>query len=154
MVKPVFLKAVVKGSAQPLHAMRGVVVHGDARGRKIGFPTANIIVPASTMNDGVWAASVELEHGPGAMTYAAAVSLGTRPTHYPDGPRLLEVHLLDFAGILYGQVLQVNLHLYIREQYRFQNDDDLIQQIAKDVSEVRSWWWKFGSTTTPEALSS
>ena len=119
--------------------LEGVVGHGDARGREIGYPTANICVPDVEIRDGVWAGTVRLRQGDD-KTYAAAVSVGRRPTYYRKGTRLLEAHLLDYNGDLYGRVLQVTLHDYIRPQRRFRGTDELAAQIRDDVARVRSWF--------------
>lgn len=119
--------------------LEGVVEHGDARGREIGYPTANISVPDPDIRDGVWAGTVHL--GPKGLTetYAAAVSVGRRPTYYRKGSRLLEAHLLDYNGDLYGRIVLVTLHVYIRPQRRFHGTDQLAAQIRDDVAVVRSW---------------
>lgn len=118
--------------------LEGVVGHGDARGRELGYPTANISVPDREIRDGVWAGTVCLQEG-NDETYAAAVSVGRRPTYYRRGTRLLEAHLLDYTGDLYGRVVQVSLHEYIRPQRRFRGTDELAAQIRDDVARVRSW---------------
>jgi FAD synthase len=119
--------------------LEGIVEHGDARGRELGYPTANISVPDGEIGDGVWAGTVRL--GPEGLgeTYAAAVSVGRRPTYYRKGTRLLEAHLLDYSGDLYGRIVRVSLHVYIRPQRRFRGTDELAAQIRGDVACVRSW---------------
>ncbi|MCG2624726.1 riboflavin kinase [Arthrobacter sp. I2-34] len=119
--------------------LEGVVEHGDARGRELGFPTANIAIPEGDIRDGVWAGTVRLGPDGEGRTYAAAVSVGRRPTYYRKGTRLLEAHLLDFNGDLYGRSVQVSLHEYIRPQRRFRGTDELAAQIRDDVASVRSW---------------
>ncbi|MGM0930495.1 MAG: riboflavin kinase [Actinomycetota bacterium] len=119
--------------------LEGVVEHGDARGRELGYPTANISMPNAKIRDGVWAGTVCL--GPEGLgeTYAAAVSVGRRPTYYRKGTRLLEAHLLDYTGDLYGRNVMVSLHVYIRPQRRFHGTDELVTQIRDDVASARSW---------------
>ena len=90
-----------------LHEVRGVVEHGDHRGRTIGFPTANVAVPGDIAlpADGVYAGWYER---PSGEAHHAAINLGKRPTFYDhNGLRLLEAHLLDFDGDLYGQHAKV-----------------------------------------------
>src|SRR5690349_13767408 len=86
---------------------RGVVEHGDARGREIGFPTANISLAHDGIPDGVWVGTVRIDPEAGGKTYLAAVSMGRRPTYYRKGIRLLEAHLLDFNGDMYGRTVEV-----------------------------------------------
>ncbi|MGO4859990.1 riboflavin kinase [Arthrobacter sp. 2MCAF14] len=120
--------------------LEGVVGHGDARGRELGYPTANISVPDGEILDGVWAGAVRLAQGGDDETYAAAISVGRRPTYYRSGTRLLEAHLLEYDGDLYGRTVQVILHHYIRPQRRFRGTDELAAQIRDDVAHVRCWF--------------
>ncbi|WP_120339426.1 riboflavin kinase [Cryobacterium soli] len=118
----------------------GTVIHGNAWGRVIGFPTANIEVPDLMAHTGIWAAIV---HGAGlpAAGVLAAVSVGTRPTYYGDaGHPLLEAHLLDFAGDLYGQELSVELRLFLRAEVAFVDTPALVDQLAVDVQNTRDWY--------------
>jgi riboflavin kinase/FMN adenylyltransferase len=117
----------------------GTVEHGDARGRRLGLPTANITVPDEDIRDGVWAGTVCLGSEGKDGTYAAAVSIGRRPTYYRKGTRLLEAHLLDYTGDLYGRNVEVTLYAHIRAQRRFRGPDELATQIRDDVARVRSW---------------
>lgn len=119
--------------------LEGVVEHGDARGRELGYPTANISVQDMEIRDGVWAGTVNFgPEGPGE-TYAAAISVGRRPTYYRKGARLLEAHLLGYSGDLYGRTVLVTLNVYLRPQRRFHRVDQLVSQIVDDVACVRSW---------------
>jgi len=113
----------------------GVVEHGDERGRLLGFPTANLpIEPDAPIDDGVYAASVRWRHH---VPHLAAVSIGTRPTVYAAGRRLVEVHLLDVTADLYGETLRVRLEALVRPQRRFPDLDALRGQLADDVAAVR-----------------
>jgi riboflavin kinase/FMN adenylyltransferase len=117
--------------------VEGVVEHGDARGRTIGFPTANLPLPDTGIEDGVWAAQVRI----GAEEWAvAAVSVGRRRTFYGhQGPRLLEAHLLDFDGDLYGQTMRVELSAKLRDQQSFSSVHALMEQLHRDVKATRQW---------------
>jgi riboflavin kinase/FMN adenylyltransferase len=117
------------------HTIRGEVMHGEARGRTIGFPTANIdlkqhIEPAR----GVYAVTARLPDG-GVVKGVA--NLGQRPTVGGAGSRL-EVHLFDFAGDLYGAELTVSLHRFLREEKKFDSFDLLKAQIAADAAQARA----------------
>ena len=117
--------------------IRGVVEHGDERGRTIGFPTANLAVAAGMIQpqDGVFAGFVHLEDG---SAFDAAISVGRRTTFYgEDGVRLVEAHLLDFAGDLYDQVIVVELVEWLRGQVTFNGVDMLKDQLARDVMRSR-----------------
>jgi FAD synthase len=119
--------------------VRGVVEPGDQRGRELGFPTANIAMPDQDgeMGDGVWAGWVERADG---TRLTAAVSIGRRATYYgPGGHRLLEAHVLDFDGDLYGEVLTVRLGRHLRGQRAFESSEALIAVLVEDVAATRSW---------------
>jgi riboflavin kinase/FMN adenylyltransferase len=122
------------------HEVRGVVAHGDHRGREWGFPTANVEVPenAQLPADGIYA--VEYERPDGSV-HPGAASLGRRPTIYDDQPyRLLEVHLLDGPygdDDLYGEAARVRFHAHLRGEAKFDSVDDLVAQIARDCDDAR-----------------
>ena len=119
-----------------LYEMHGIVRMGDQRGRRLGFPTANIHVDHRLIipGDGVWAGVAITEDG---TAHEAAVSLGRRQTFYDDGTLLLEAHLLDFDGDLYGQDLRVLFVDHLRSQQKFNGPDELVQQLRIDVATVR-----------------
>ncbi|PZQ51376.1 MAG: bifunctional riboflavin kinase/FMN adenylyltransferase [Rhodovulum sulfidophilum] len=120
------------------HRIEGTVVHGDKRGRELGFPTANIWLDALNLPKfGVYAATVDVLTGPRRGRYPAAVSLGVRPMF--DGTRPnLEAYLLDFSGDLYGAQVSVALVSYLRPELRFDGLDALIAQMRADVAETRA----------------
>ncbi|MFM7225743.1 MAG: bifunctional riboflavin kinase/FAD synthetase [Actinomycetota bacterium] len=131
----------VEGAATVLgrpHEVRGVVEHGDARGRELGFPTANVAVPerACLPADGVYAGTLTAADGTERL---AACSIGRRPTFYADnGLLLLEVYVLDFTGDLYGQPVRVRFHRRLRGQERFERVEDLVERMQLDVERVRA----------------
>lgn len=120
--------------------LRGIVEPGDSRGgMELGFPTANIELKAemATPPDGIYAGWVIADSGD---SYPAAISLGTRPTYYPrGGSRLLEAHLIDFSGDLYGSKLRVLFGPKIRSQERFANAAELQEKIWDDIEKVRAF---------------
>lgn len=115
------------------HALAGRVVDGLKRGRHLGFPTANLDLHGYAIPPpGIYAALV---HRDGHAAQEGAVYL---PAGNPAQPGLLEVHLLDFAGDLYGHYLSVEFVRKIRDDHlRFEREPDLKQQIANDVSAIR-----------------
>jgi riboflavin kinase/FMN adenylyltransferase len=110
--------------------VEGTVVRGDGRGRELGFPTANLDVPADLLvpPDGVYAGA--------ARDRRAAVSIGTNP-HFDGVERRVEAHLLDFDGDLYGQRLVVEIWSPLREQRRFDSLEELVAAIGADVEQTR-----------------
>lgn len=108
----------------------GRVVHGDHRGRLLGFPTANIALAEGAVDDGVWAGWYT---GRDEVRSPAAISVGRRPTFYAEGVALLEAHLLGFDGDLYGDVPVVTLAHRIRDQIAFSGIEQLQAQLRLDV---------------------
>jgi len=132
------VEAVIPLLGRP-HEVRGQVVHGDGRaGAELGFPTANVAVPADILlpADGIYAGRYQRPDG---SSITAALSLGRRPTFYPEGaPLLLEAHLLDFHGDLYGEEARVRFLGRLRDELRFDSAEELVAQMGKDVAQVRS----------------
>jgi riboflavin kinase/FMN adenylyltransferase len=119
------------------HQVRGRVVRGDARGRLLGFPTANVAVPADIClpSDGIYAGWYR---GPAGGVHPAALSLGRRPTFYPDAQSsLLEAHLLDFEDDLYDQPAFVSFVSRLRGEEHFESVDALVAQMERDVGAAR-----------------
>lgn len=114
--------------------MSGTVVHGDKRGRELGFPTANIQVdPNCRLRHGVYAVRV----GIGNQRYDGVANFGRRPM-FDTGVVLLEVFLFDFAGDLYGEALDVAFVGWIRPEEKFGSIDALIQQMKADCDFARA----------------
>jgi riboflavin kinase/FMN adenylyltransferase len=115
----------------------GIVEHGDQRGRTIGFPTANLRLGLdhATIEDGVYAATVRLDDG---RVVDSAVSIGRRPTFYPEGVRLCEAHLIDFDDDIYDTCISVSLVGRLRRQERFESVAELVKQLHADVAACRN----------------
>ena len=115
-------------------AVEGVVQRGDARGRELGYPTANL-----TLGDyqrpkyGIYAVRVTLDDG---SEHPGVASLGVRPTFDPP-QELLEAHLLDFDGDLYGRRIEVALHAFIRDEQKFDSLDALAAEMRDDEAQAR-----------------
>jgi riboflavin kinase/FMN adenylyltransferase len=116
--------------------MTGEVVHGDKRGRELGFPTANLIPPEGyvTPGHGVYACRATTADG---RTYAAATNVGVRPMFVTGRGELIEAYLLDFDGDLYGSDLRLEFLKRLRGEKRFETVDALIEQMGRDVDEAR-----------------
>lgn len=120
------------------YEVRGVVVEGDQRGRLLGFPTANVEVPDNLClpADGVYAGWYERPDG---TIHAAALNLGRRPTFYEHAnSSLLEAHLLDFDGDLYGEGAAIRFTHFLRSERKFDGIDALIAQLRTDVEHART----------------
>jgi riboflavin kinase/FMN adenylyltransferase len=114
--------------------VRGVVEEGDRRGRELGFPTANVAVSTRTClpADGIYAGTYVTPDG---VEHPAAISLGRRPTFYEaQEVSLLEAHLLDFEGDLYGQPARVRFVERLRGEERFDSVESLVAQMTEDCA--------------------
>jgi len=113
------------------YELDGIVVTGDQRGGTLGYPTANIALDPSLQwpADGVYAGW--------ALDHRAAVSIGTNP-HYGGTERRIEPYLLDFDGDLYGKRLVVQLWEKLRDQAVFTSEEELVEQIGRDVAATRA----------------
>lgn len=120
------------------YEVRGVVARGDGRGGQVlGFPTANMAVPGDVLlpADGIYAGWYEREDG---SSFAAAISVGRRPTFYEHSDvSLLEAHLLDFEGDLYGEPAKVRFAERLRGEERFASVDALVAQMSRDCDDAR-----------------
>ncbi len=117
---------------------RGMVVEGDQRGRLLGFPTANVEVPSRVCvpADGVYAGWYER---PSGEAHPCAINLGRRPTFYEHADSsLLEAHLLDFEGDLYGESAKVRFTHFLRSERKFDGIDALVDQLQADIAHARS----------------
>jgi len=116
--------------------LKGTVVRGDARGRLIGFPTANLDTwdERAVPKPGVYACMVNL----GDTNFKAVTNIGYRPTfnNKPENP-LVETHLLNFNGDLYGDEIQIDFIQRLRDEIRFPGIDYLMSQIEKDILQAR-----------------
>ncbi|HHX51158.1 MAG TPA: bifunctional riboflavin kinase/FAD synthetase [Clostridia bacterium] len=115
--------------------LEGRVVPGDGRGRKLGFPTANLEVSADILipKTGVYACRVRWDKSTGQ----GVINIGKRPTFGAEGKTGLELHLLDFQGDLYGQLLEVELCKFLRCERKFAAASDLVAQIGEDIQRAR-----------------
>lgn len=114
----------------------GEVVHGDKRGRDLGFPTANLIPPEGYVvpGHGVYACRAWVPGAGGERTaVAAAVNIGVRPQFDSGLGELIEAFLIDWQGDLYGQTLELDFHKRLRGERRFPSVDDLVAQMDRDV---------------------
>ena len=111
-----------------MRKLTGVVQRGENRGNELGFPTANIPLGDSSLA-GIYVASVIVD----GKEYDSAVFIDTKR-------KLLEAHLLDFSGELYDKRMNVQLFVKIRENERFNDDNELKEAIARDVQAVRDYF--------------
>lgn len=110
------------------------VIHGDKRGRELGYPTANMrLDPAVTLAHGIYAVTVEID----GVRHKGVASFGRRPT-FDDGAPRLETFIFDYAGDLYDRVLTVAFHAWLRPELKFDGIDALIAQMDIDSARARA----------------
>ncbi|MFO1408482.1 MAG: bifunctional riboflavin kinase/FAD synthetase [Steroidobacteraceae bacterium] len=116
------------------YRMAGRVRRGQQLGRRLGYPTANLALHRKVVP--LWGVFAVRVSGPGLVDHPAVVSLGTRPTIDGTEP-LLEVHLFDYDGELYGKYLDVDFVRRLRDERRFESLDALVEQMHRDAAEAR-----------------
>ena len=116
----------------------GRVIHGQKRGRTIGFPTANVLMQRKNPPvKGVFAVTMR---GFGPKPIPGVANVGVRPTVSGDNTFLLETHLMDFSGDLYGHKVEVEFHTKLRDEQQFNNLSELQKQIEKDIESTRRYF--------------
>lgn len=123
-------------------SISGRVLHGQKLGRQLGTPTANVQLKRRRAPlNGVYLVSVELD----GRVQPGVANIGMRPTVAGDGRAHLEVHLLDFAGDLYGRRLTVVFHRKLRDEQRFASLEALKAAIDADIASARAYWQRANS---------
>jgi riboflavin kinase/FMN adenylyltransferase len=119
------------------YRLLGTVEHGVARGRELGYPTANLRLPAWACipRDGIYAGYAHLDERDDAIP--AMIYIGTRPT-FDDNERVMEVNILDFSGDLYSKNLEIEFVSHIRDDRAFGSAEELIAHIAQDETDTRA----------------
>jgi len=118
------------------HVLSGTVVHGQALGRKLGFPTANLLLPEGLAipKFGVYACSCLID----GKRYPAVTNLGTRPTVQGQGITV-ESWILDYSGNLYDREIMLEFHYFLRPEKKFSTLEDLKQEIFRNAEETRDY---------------
>jgi riboflavin kinase / FMN adenylyltransferase len=118
------------------YAVRGEIVHGDARGRTIGFPTANadVVEPYVIPAIGVYAVRAFVE----GQSFHGVMNIGFKPTFRSDLPQpTFEAHLFDFQGDIYGKMMTIECLDFLRSERKFASFEELITQIKLDAEEAK-----------------
>jgi riboflavin kinase/FMN adenylyltransferase len=115
--------------------LKGKIVPGEQRGRKLGFPTANVELPAELLlpQNGVYAGEALLQ----GSRYLTVLNIGVHPTFGSGRERLIEAHLLGFQGDIYHQGIEIRLMERLRDERKFDSSQDLIRQIEKDIEAAK-----------------
>lgn len=120
-----------------LVTLKGTVIHGAKRGRLLGYPTINLDVDPSLVvpHNGVYAVELTIQD----IQYNGVANVGTNPT-FNDIRRHIEVHILDYSGDLYGQLVTISFIKHIRNELTFENIEDLKLQISKDIAIAQKYY--------------
>lgn len=129
------------------YRLSGTVAHGDGRGRRLGFPTANLSLPADRLLPayGIYVCRAVTLQG----TFGAVTNVGIRPTFDRQTP-WVEAYLLDFAGDLYGQPLALDFLARLRSEMRFPSAEALVAQMREDAAQARTWLGKDARRQPPD----
>ncbi|PKQ28235.1 MAG: bifunctional riboflavin kinase/FAD synthetase [Candidatus Anoxymicrobium japonicum] len=128
------MRDVMLGLGRP-YIITGKVIPGHSRGKRLGFPTANLLLEQNfcVPPDGVYAGKAVL----GNRKYICAINIGSNPT-FADTETALEVFLVDFDGNIYDELLEIEFHMRLREEIKFESEERLIEQMRKDVKKTRA----------------
>ncbi len=131
--------ATARGCLGRPYRLTGQVVRGDQRGRTLGFPTANLHLPAARLTPahGVYVCRAHLARG----SFRAITNVGTRPTFNHRPPRV-EAYLMSFSERIYGERLQLEFLHRLRDEVKFESAEALIRQMHRDEVEARAWFAK------------
>ena len=117
--------------------LTGKVIHGKALGRTVGMPTANIEVTNKNLlpESGVYATRIKV----GDETYLAVTNIGLRPTVDNEQQVTVEAHILDFKQDIYGQVVELEAHKFLRPIQKFGSLEEVLKQVKRDIEEAKKW---------------
>ena len=147
MIRNELLKGSVEVGAGFLgrpYALFGKVVPGDRRGRSLGYPTANVELASHKKvlpKNGIYFVQIRI----GESRYFGMASIGIRPTFYKDGKCILEVNIFDFSQNIYGFDLRIDFLQRLRDEWKFDSVDKLIQQMHRDEELSRELQYKYQS---------
>ena len=116
----------------------GIVVHGEARGRELGFPTANVLTPELEWLPGIGIYAVKISIA--GQWHIGMASIGRNVTFGDNRPITVEINILDFNQAIYGEDVIVAWHHHLRGEVKFNQVDDLITQLEKDKVATRTYF--------------
>lgn len=119
-------------------SLKGLVIKGEGRGKKIGVPTANISFDESLIipKRGVYITSTSYKE----MLFASVTNIGINPTFKADEDLSVETHIFDFDGDIYGESIEVHFHQRLRDERKFANVHELVEQLKKDIDTSRDYF--------------
>ncbi|PMC79537.1 riboflavin biosynthesis protein RibF [Aerococcus viridans] len=128
-----------------IYSNDGIVVHGEKRGRELGYPTANLMIATESLipAEGVYIVEMLLND----QVFPGVASIGNNITFGEGRKRTVEIHLLDFKGEIYGEYVTVYWHQYLRPELKFDGIDGLIDQMDQDAIQARKYLEKLQNLT-------
>lgn len=120
------------------YQVTGTVIHGDARGREIGYPTANVLVDPQQLIPAVGVYAVRLQVG--GQWYRGMASIGYNITFERQRPLTVEIHLFDFDQQIYGEPVRVSWHDYLRPELKFSGVAELVEQLGRDAQATHAFF--------------
>lgn len=121
-----------------IYLTTGIVVHGEARGRELGFPTANVLTPELEWLPGIGIYAVKISIA--GQWHIGMASIGRNVTFGDNRPITVEINILDFNQAIYGEDVTVAWHHHLRGEVKFNQVDDLITQLEKDKVATRTYF--------------
>lgn len=120
------------------YVISGLVIHGDARGRTIGYPTANILTLPNQLlcKEGVYVVNIEID----GVKYNGMASIGRNKTFEKNRPISVEVHILDFDGDIYDKYVRIEWLKYLRSEVKFSSIDKLVEQLHLDKKNTQQYF--------------
>ncbi|MDE1549056.1 riboflavin biosynthesis protein RibF [Jeotgalibaca caeni] len=133
-----------------LYQFEGRVMHGDARGRELGYPTANIKVGKQIRlpKTGVYVVSIEVQ----GKWYQGMASIGYNITFEENRDKTVEVNIFDFDRMIYGEKVKVRWHHFLRDEWKFSSAQELITQLEKDAVDTKSYFMAHPEEMMNEAI--
>lgn len=121
-----------------IYEVYGTVIHGEKVGRTLGFPTANIQIPHPQLVPGIGVYAVEIKVR--GIWYQGSASIGHNVTFYDDADLTVEVYIIDFKEMIYGEKVRVRWHHHLRGEEKFESIDGLIEQLHQDEKNTRQYF--------------
>lgn len=121
--------------------INGQVIDGDKRGRTIGFPTANVELQEDfvPIKNGVYIVNVLYKN----KSYLGVMNVGKKPTFSQNNLKTIEIHILDFAKDIYGEIIEVEVLDFMRDERKFNSVDELIMEITNDIKKARNYIFEY-----------
>ncbi|WP_286885821.1 riboflavin kinase [Aneurinibacillus sp. UBA3580] len=130
----------MESNAEKNRYIAGKVIHGEGRGKKIGFPTANIDFTDWHYQTGVYGVRVYVNDA----CYYGVMNIGVKPTFHKNASKNVEIHIIKFNENIYGKQIEVEVIFKVRDEQKFNSVHELIRQIKKDIAFTKHKFHQMG----------